>query len=116
MLIDAYRAELAAFLDGKDPRASGAGEGSALLVFPEEGTITVQLHRSKVKVLEGGHSLIGKPTVLVRTTLQDWLRYCEAPEAKNAGALEIFGDEAVLDDLAKLVGTKRSPLATRFNR
>ncbi len=132
MSVHAYRKELAAVLDGKDPRATQTPPGSAVLVFADEGTITVQIHPTRVVVVDGGASLEGHPTALVRATLADWLRACESggkdsarrPEdaawGPEAGApmtgIEIYGDASVLGCIARVMDAKRDGVAARFFR
>jgi hypothetical protein len=116
MSVDAYRRELAAVLDGKDPRVANVSPGSAVFVFADEGTITVQIHKSRVAVVDGGQSLEGLPTVLVRASLRDWLAYCEAPDADRASAIEVYGEDRVLADVGALMEAKLSSLGVRFLR
>ena len=116
--VDAYRRELAAVLDGKDPRAAKVDPGSALLVFAEPGTLTrtltVQIQATRVAVVDGGASLEGERTVLVRASLADWLITCES--GARAPNVEVYGDSAVLADVGKLMDSKRDFIAARFFR
>ncbi|MDP2342420.1 MAG: hypothetical protein Q8O67_15800 [Deltaproteobacteria bacterium] len=111
MSVETYRRELAAVLDGKDPRATKTPPGSAVLVFAGEGTVTVQIHPTRVVVVDGGASLEGLPTVLVRATLADWLRACESAGSEG---VDIYGDADVLGRIAKLMDSKRDAVAARF--
>ena len=109
-----YEKILASTLDGKDPRVAQAVPSSALFLFVGEGTLTVQIHAIRVVVVNGSHTLPNLPTVLVRTTLAEWLLYCESGGPQSG--VEVFGDVDVLGGLARLTDYERSALSARFFR
>ena len=111
--IEQFLRELVAALTGKQPRVpAGAQKRSVFLFIHAAGAptrIEVVLSPSRVTVSDVPAVV---PDVVFRARAEDWLRH-----QKDAGCAErfdIYGDVSVLQEIARLVSTSRSPIAARF--